>query len=361
MQIPQRSTLASQVAEIIRRGIGHGEWSARIPPERELCRRFKVSRRTVRTALAALEREGLLVAGQGRRRCVAPRAPALIRRLRPRTVGILWMGTAATQGAHKAVLFRGLEHHLHAAGFEVELRMGTALRGPQCIPRLEALVRDSEAGCWLLSSASAPVQQWFSSRHVPALLAGTPHEGVRLPSFDLDLRAVCRHAARTFRNLGHERAMLLIPNTGFAGDLRCEEGFQEIFPFRADDACGGGIVRHDGTLPNIRRALDASFRTRHPPTAVLVTLATHALAALTHILRSGRRVPRDVSLISRDNDDFFAHVTPSVARYVWNHDLYTKRVAEALVQLARAGLLPPREALFYPRLQKGDSLGRPGP
>jgi DNA-binding LacI/PurR family transcriptional regulator len=150
--------------------------------------------------------------------------------------------------------------------------------------------------------------------------------------------------------------MLLIPDTGFAGDLRCEEGFREIFPLRG----AGGIVRHDGTLPNIRRALDASFRTRQPPTAILVTVATHALAALTHILRSGRRVPRDVSLISRDDDDFFAHVTPSVARYVWNHDLYTKQVAEALIQLARSGPLPARETLFYPRLQKGDSLGRPG-
>jgi GntR family transcriptional regulator len=60
--------LHRRVYLVVRDGINRGEYAAgsALPPEGVLARRFKVSRITVRTALAALEAEGLIDRQQGR-------------------------------------------------------------------------------------------------------------------------------------------------------------------------------------------------------------------------------------------------------------------------------------------------------
>ncbi|KYH31282.1 GntR family transcriptional regulator [Neomoorella mulderi] len=57
-----------QLKELIRQEIEGGVWQAGdcLPPERELCEKYEVSRATVRQALADLEREGLLERKQGK-------------------------------------------------------------------------------------------------------------------------------------------------------------------------------------------------------------------------------------------------------------------------------------------------------
>jgi GntR family transcriptional regulator len=60
--------LHRRVYLVVRDGINRGEYTAgsALPPEGVLAKRFKVSRITVRTALAALEAEGLIDRQQGR-------------------------------------------------------------------------------------------------------------------------------------------------------------------------------------------------------------------------------------------------------------------------------------------------------
>jgi GntR family phosphonate transport system transcriptional regulator len=55
-----------QIADQIRLAIGSGEFAERLPPEVNLAARFGVNRHTVRSAIAALEQEGVLRAEQGR-------------------------------------------------------------------------------------------------------------------------------------------------------------------------------------------------------------------------------------------------------------------------------------------------------
>ncbi len=70
---PLYLTIAVQAQELI----ASGRWreGERLPPERELCRQFDVSRATLRQALAELERGGLITRHQGRGTFVSrPRA-----------------------------------------------------------------------------------------------------------------------------------------------------------------------------------------------------------------------------------------------------------------------------------------------
>ena len=61
---PLYSVIASQAEELIT----SGRWQEghRLPPERELCKDFGVSRATLRQALGELEERGLITRHQGR-------------------------------------------------------------------------------------------------------------------------------------------------------------------------------------------------------------------------------------------------------------------------------------------------------
>lgn len=61
---PLYASIATEARELIASGQWHD--GDRLPPERELCQRFGVSRATLRQALAELERQGLVTRHQGR-------------------------------------------------------------------------------------------------------------------------------------------------------------------------------------------------------------------------------------------------------------------------------------------------------
>jgi DNA-binding GntR family transcriptional regulator len=77
MKTPQRQTLITQTVDALREGIDSGIWKNALPGERELCRRFQVSRPTLRAALEIVHREGLIAVLQEKR-------SAILKRRRPR-------------------------------------------------------------------------------------------------------------------------------------------------------------------------------------------------------------------------------------------------------------------------------------
>lgn len=54
-----------QVTADLRKRIQAGEWTGRLPPERDLAYEYEVNFKVVRKALAALREEGLIVTEQG--------------------------------------------------------------------------------------------------------------------------------------------------------------------------------------------------------------------------------------------------------------------------------------------------------
>ena len=93
--------LYRQLDAILRDQIAGGQLSpgSRCPPEVQLCLQYGVSRATVRQALAALERDGLIERTAGRGTFVRERAPATMahaRRLR-----LPWRDFAAKQAARR--------------------------------------------------------------------------------------------------------------------------------------------------------------------------------------------------------------------------------------------------------------------
>jgi LacI family transcriptional regulator len=347
-----RATVIDQVAAAVRTGLGRGEWVDWLPGERRLCEDLHVARNTLRAALRQLEHEGLLeiVPGQGAKVLVKATAtpqkeshvgflcPLPLERLRPRQA--LWIDWLRARLAEDGTLLRVFHgHHYFRAN------AGSVLG---------RLVEKERCGCWILVLSSKTTQQWFERNRVPCVLAGTCHEGVNLSFVDLDSRATCRHAVSTLLRLGHRRIAYLAAPPETAGDLLSEVGFREAID--ALSGAVGAVVHHRPGRRALALAVRRLMDRADPPTAILVRESYAYLTAFSVLLQLGKRVPEDVSLISREADIFLTFVEPEPACYVQDPQLFARKLARLTQRLLHDPAAAPQRVLLIPQLSRGASV-----
>lgn len=348
----QRQTLVDQVASSLEERVRAREWQSRLPGERALCAQMGVSRTSLRAALAILLGQGLLksVPRQGIlvcRRAGGTRAPP-----GSRTIGIVTSELPTLLPPQGQFLIRGIEHFLHAAGFEMVIQTVAHSRNNLSSRHLAELVSRHRTASWALFSVSKAAQNYFARHRLPALVMGSCFPGIALPELDVDYRAVCRHAAATLLRLGHRRLALVTMKDGFAGDRLGESGFREGCAQQRAPNTAARVVYHDGTRLNLRRSVESVLAGPRPPTAFIVARANHALALAGQIRQKGLQIPGDISLICRDDEDYLDWCVPPIARYHVDIDLYARRSARALLRLAKGGVrglrLPPIMPSYVP-------------
>lgn len=353
---PRPMTYSAQAALAIRQAIAQGAWTEYLPGERRLCAYLQVSRPTIRTALRLLAKDGLIQIRPGRRyRVLDRRCPTLTQS--KRLVGLVIQEplTQMTQNAYQGV--SELRAHLAEQGFITEMVVCSPGRSGAHLRTLENFVRTNRVFCCVLITVSAEVQRWFAARDLPALIVGSCHQGVALPSLDVDYRSVCRHAAGVFLAKGHRHIALVVQNSGFAGDLASEQGFREGTAQRGGKTLTRAIVlRHNGTAQNITAKLDDLFNTPRPPTALLVARPWAVFAVIIYLLRRGRSVPDAVSLISRDQDFLFESVEPPIAHYRLQPGAFARRLSRLMRKLISQGRLPPESHALFPKYVAGGTV-----
>ena len=350
IDLPQRHSLTAQSAAAIRKAIGTGVWRDALPSERRLCELLQVSRPTIRAALRLLAAEGRIEIKHGRRnRLLAPVRRGPVSRSR---LVLLVSHQPIAQTSHTAIQsISAMRAHLTEHGFRTE-NLVCPMRGAK--RRLEAFVRQNRVVCCVLISVGKELQEWFAAHAMPALVLGSCHPAVRLPSLDVDYASVCRHAVGVFRRHGHRRMALVVPHSGVAGDLASEVGFQQgcAGNFGAGPA-EGFVVRHNGTAGNLTAKLDALFAAARPPTALLVAKPPHLLAVIVYLLKRGHRVPAEVSLIGRDWDNLFA---TAISHYRFDDEAFARRLSRLMTQLVSQGSLRPEPNLIFPRFVSGGTV-----
>jgi DNA-binding LacI/PurR family transcriptional regulator len=240
-----------------------------------------------------------------------------------------------------------MRSHLAEHGFTTEFLVCQARSPTAQRHKIEAFMRQSPVLCWVLLSVDKDLQLWFSERRLPALVVGSCHPGVHLPSLDIDYRAVCRHAAGILLGKGHRRLALIVPDSGRAGDLASEAGFCEaVKRHSARDVTHAQVVRHNGTVPGLQLKLDDLFRGPQPPTALLVAQGQHLIRVLVYLLRHGFTVPDAVSLIGRDRDLIF---DDAIAHYNYESDAFARRLSHLMLQMLGQGFLSPEPTLIFPK------------
>ena len=355
-RLPQKQSLLAQTYAVLKEEIQAGAWARWLPGEWDLCEQLKVSRRTLRGALAQLEHEGLIKGGRGRRRQIRRAGKTVFTPPASNTVILLTSEQLALRPSFSMFLLDDLRQHLSAAGYRLEVHFHAANQARRPGPALEQLVKRAEPAGWLLSSMTAPTQRWFSQRGLPCVIIGSRHEGVALPSVDIDFRALCRHAAGLLLGKGHARLALLNPRSGLAGDIESERGFKEAIE-RFHPGGQAIIAQHDGTAKGLCDRLQMVLRTQAPGTGLLVSGSKYALMTLCFLLRRGLRLPQDAALISRDEDAFMQYAIPTIAHYSANPTVLARKVSRIFLQLVRFGVNEPRDYRVMPRFVPGDTLG----
>ena len=350
-RLPQRNSLVAQTADVLREAISKGQWQRWLPGEIELTRRLHVSRVTIRSALAELERERLIRAGQGRRREVICKRQIEQKRKTSRSVALLSPVPIHQLPTSTVFWMDELREHLDSAGWPLDIRESPAVYSRRPGHALEELADRNHPAGWVLFRSTLEMQRWFSERDQRAVIVGSRHEGVALPSVDVDYSAGCRHAAGRFIANGHRRLAIVRPDTKLAGDLESVAGFHSGLAQAAPSAL------HDNTVSGICAALDRLFSRKPAPTGLLVFHASPFLTVLGWLQRRNLRVPRDISVICRDSEPFLESVLPTPSRYTLNPKVFARMISRLVASLVIGGSTRPSLQRIMPNYVRGDTLG----
>jgi DNA-binding LacI/PurR family transcriptional regulator len=245
-----------------------------------------------------------------------------------------------------------------AKGYRLHVLHGRQYFRTNPEPALHRLVRQQPHGCWIVVLAGQATQRWFEANRVPCVIAGTVHVGVDLPFCAQDHRAMSLDAAKRMLALGHRRIALLTRRTGLAVDVESELGFHEAAAAWNGSRCEPSICRHDDTVLGVCHHVRQLMRRTQPPTALLVTNAHYHLTVSGCLHQLGKRIPEDVSIVSRTDDPFLEYVLPTPARYATRPREMANGLLALIQPVLDVGRMQCHSVRIPPRFIPGESLAR---
>lgn len=349
LSIP-RVSLASHVVDALARELASGRWSAGLPSERELCALLQVSRTTIRAALAELERRGHLRRGE-RRRPEPVKLTARAKTVRPASVVVLAPLGFEQLGRFELIWLDALRESLARQGVTLQFIHKPRAFGARPQRPLAELTAQHPGAAWVLIRSSRTMQEWFAAQRVPAIVAGSRHAGVKLPCVEIDVEAAARHAAPYLIARGHRRLAFFIEPSASAGPLRSQAAFREAG--KAADSVE--VVHHGPTRSEFLRAFTRRLSSETPPTGLLIDRTTHALTALTWLLREGVRWPGKFALVCRDDTASLEFTTPAISSYRFDPALFARKASRLLLALLSGGPLLGAEHRVQPKLMRRET------
>lgn len=346
-------SIAAQVAQALRAEISGRTWNQVLPGERQLAERFQVSRKTIRKALAELRRDGLLDTRRNQGSTIRAERGAPV--AGTSRIGLLLPQPLESSRPFTALWVNRLMALLHESGYALETFHGAKYFGVDAGKSLARLTSANPTRGWILARSNRPLQEWFAASGLPTLVCGSTHAGIALPSVDVDHRALCRHSAALFLRHGHRRLALFLERAGHAGDAESEQGLREGLA-AAGDASEPLVCRAEREAGAIIRELKRVLGRKQPPTGFLLSNSYSYLTVQSYLASTGLQVPRDVSLISRDEELFLRFMHPTPTYYATS----PAKFAHALHQALRRILLGETSAFairIMPNLVKGESVG----
>ncbi len=349
----ERRSLSQRVTELLREMIRAGELRSPFPGEITLAARVGVSRPVLRDALRELARQKIIETTKGKRTRLLParRAVARARKLHilavssPRTGTTLRLAVGAVHEVREILQGKGYVWS--------EFREGRFAHG-EGRKSLSDRIRAGAYDCIALHDSTKAQQEWISRCKAPAFILGSAFPGVDLPSLDSDYHALGWHAAGKLAAAGHTGVAALLRSPARQGDEATLEGMRDFFnknPSRT-------LTTHffSGEVDEICRQLDRTLRSKNPPSALMLFYPVDVITVLTHLLQSGRRIPGDVALLSRESLPIMQAMVPAVTRYESQEARLVRRAVQALESLCHAQALKERHARIIPRFVPGQTL-----
>jgi DNA-binding LacI/PurR family transcriptional regulator len=350
-------SLSTQVAATLREEVRAGSWKKILPGERQLAERLNVSRKTVRKALALLRGEGFIQTERNRPSALLRTGAKSAKKPSPKIALLL---PEPIEGARPFTVLwvNHLMALLQESGMQLEVVSGWKYFGTHASRSLRQLIDAHPDRCWILARSHRALQQWFASNQVRAVIAGSAHAGIPLPSVDIDHRALCRHAAQTFLRQGHRRLALFLEKAGHAGDDESEKAFREALASHPNTE-PPLICRPNRGPASVIRELRRLQALPSPPTGYLLSNSFSYLTVFSHLAQQGERVPSDVSLISRDEEPFLSHLEPIPTRYSIRPAKFSAALHHAIKSALTRAKPEHSDIRIMPDFIKGGSVASP--
>lgn len=347
--------MAEQTAAHLRRGLGEGRWSGKLPGVVRLAADCNVSPGVVRKALRLLEEEGLLSGrGLGRSRSIATDATKA--ESHPLRVAILRHDARMEDNPQTSMVLAGIMHELKEVGHEAFFCRKSQVELKHDLNRLTSLLLETPADAWVVEAGSRPLLEWCSRQTIPCLALYGRADGLKLPRYGPDVEPAYRAATSRLLALGHRRIVLIIssarrkPTPGRSAATFLEELNTH------------GIATGDYNLPDwnetpegLHHLLDKLFQ-KTPPTALIIDEIPHYFATLTFCARRGIRVPEQVSLVSTDCATLADWCHQGIAHMRWDNGVIVRRVVR-WVNAVRKGRIDRRSIDFPVVFMPGGSIG----
>jgi DNA-binding LacI/PurR family transcriptional regulator len=314
-----------------------------ISSEHQLCRRFNVSRVTVRLALGDLENRGLIYRKHGKGTFAHGRDTRLHRYL-----GILMKSVQAAEHRPLAEMLRGAQTVMSSLRSAI-LLISTPPEGwrPEKASSLGGVIVVPQ-------NVTSEDLEIIRNRNLPFLLF-TESE-LPGPCVSLCQRKAARHMTEELLRLGHRRFALLSGfDTMLDGEKRLgiHDALREggIDPAQVPEISANG--EESGIFQAAREVLSLDPR----PTAVLATDDSLGSMVSFHARRvRNLRVPEDLSIVSFHDWPFLTYVEPALTTVRFNFFEAGKRAAEALSESALTGQ-PLGDLSFEPIYRPGQTIG----
>jgi len=349
-------SLPVQVADYLMAEIANGRWTNFLPGERALAGTLRVSRRTLTSALARLQKAGVTRPEPARgHRIVSARrrVPSKV----TQHIGLLTAEPLDAMRPGTTLWVNDLQALLAERDFRLSFFNGRKYVSHQPGRALARLVAVNPQAGWILAGSSEPTQRWFARSGLPAVVVGTCHGEVVLPDVDLDFHAMGRHVAGRLAAHRHCRAALFLTNAPgyFMSESETERGFREILHKAGGEAIS---VYHERTRDGLVKVLRRLFSSAEAPTALVLTNSLDYLTATSFLNQKGLRVPQDVSVIARNDDAFMTALLPEPTRYHASPHVLGRRIFKLLMQVVE-GQPPLRPHVrIMPEFIAGESLGQ---
>ena len=274
----------------------------KIPSEKELAKRFQVSRQTVRRALEDLNAAGVVESRRGSGTYVSLSA----RNPEKGETRIAVMLTYVDTYIFPAII-RGIESQLSREGCILQVAVsGNAVEKERMILRemirtqsVDGLIAEAvKSG---LPSPNLDLYRELEKRGIPVLFVNSCYRDLGLPHVSLDDRKAGYIAARHLLECGHTKIGGIFKSDDGQGHLRYA-GYTEALMEREVKVLGSRIIWLDSGESDRMEEERSRILRRLEGCTACVCYNDEVAYKLTEILRkAGKRVPDDVSVVGIDD------------------------------------------------------------
>jgi len=337
IRLPKRNSLVHETATTIKQWIACGMIRGVLPGELELKERLRVGRDTVRLALQVLASEGWLEpTGQGRKRHIQLEKLRKLKKGADAGLPVTFLSPYPVDQGQTQAEMEDTRQRLAELGRELQYVSPDLFRLKEPENQLENLIHSHPSAAWILCGSSFPIQNWFATRGLPALVHGWPYPGVNLPYVTKDWEPAAFHAGLQFIRHGHRNIGMFEFIERGAGAMRIESGLRRALA-TAENGATLSLFKDERTPESIARAYETAFRLKDRPTAMVLTSSNHLLTSLSWLVSKGIAVPDDVSLVVLPYDIWYSEFYPPLCHYKMNTSTFSHAMAERVLELVEYG------------------------